>query len=1038
MSSGTFAPYKLTTLVKNHAQDEVTEPQRSTSTIFTRTGKGANQAASGSSTPTAPGSPKLNSTAITALELCDSHLYIGTSDGHLHHHTLSRDVVDADTPVVGSLNAKVHLALGRRHVDAILAVPTESKLVIQCDASAHFFELDSLTSVSNLIAQPVKAITCFGADREIQSPMPLAFAKRRSLLLSYLGDMLENEREIPLPDGAQILVRHGNRIMAADQQQYKLINLETREITPLFPYDRALQSPLVAAVNGGEFLLATPTPQGLGLGLFISANGEPVRGTLEWRAIPKSLAFQFPYVVALLKNNTIEVHNSINQQRIQSISLPAAFHPQFIAEATFEMELPSDPYNSSSSIRLLVGCKDRVLALRMVSLTEQVEQLFNLQFVERALALAKQLRNQEYNDTDKKEEEMIKLYRRGAIIQFKNTLFQEAFSLMHKAHVSPIDLLPLFPDLVKGAPIESSTNDSFVEPKATVETLMTEDPSKDELKAPLAPDNSLEPKATIECTEPNATSDVPEGPTETTGDIDEPAKADIPPKESEVQSVQVPQLVGNQRSDLLLQLGTIRQIVDDSLSRDYPDADSETLESFRGALIGNAQETFAKYIQSHRDHLAVAEQQLLDMVLLKIFAGTDRVLFYKMLQSDNALPLEEAEEFLESAKMFYALSILYERHGLLEKSLSLNIGMASKRLEDPDFPGSSLLLEKISRISDPSMVVEYGKDILQFDFELGLKVFTTNASLEEGDVLRELESVDPKAYQQYIQHLIDHGDQSEETHTKLAMSFINEIAIEANQAALDEAEQDYLELEPRPTFPTFLSRRADQLSQTHFHLLKFLSTSIHYSVSSISTRLQHTSLHSARAILLGRANDHIGALEAFLALKDGSSAEEYCLRAVGNDTSGNTSSIPQTERESLRQRLLFILFKMYLAGKMLPTAVRLLTRHSADFDILEVLAIIPDDWSVGALSGYLTSSMRKSLHVHREVQIIRAVSRAHHIKVQSRTNQTMQRFPPVVITENGLPCTTCGKIVNDPTVFVRSANGRVMHLHCHSGANKEI
>jgi vacuolar protein sorting-associated protein 3 len=57
------------------------------------------------------------------------------------------------------------------------------------------------------------------------------------------------------------------------------------------------------------------------IGQFISSTGDPVRGILQWQNFPRAIGVEFPYVVALLRNNVVEVHNILEQRPVQHIQL---------------------------------------------------------------------------------------------------------------------------------------------------------------------------------------------------------------------------------------------------------------------------------------------------------------------------------------------------------------------------------------------------------------------------------------------------------------------------------------------------------------------------------------------------------------------------------------------------------------------------------------------------------------------------------------------------------------------------------------------
>src|SRR6266498_3607714 len=57
------------------------------------------------------------------------------------------------------------------------------------------------------------------------------------------------------------------------------------------------------------------------IGQFFSSTGDPVRGILQWNSFPRAISVEFPYVVALLRNNVIEIHNIHEQRLVQHIPL---------------------------------------------------------------------------------------------------------------------------------------------------------------------------------------------------------------------------------------------------------------------------------------------------------------------------------------------------------------------------------------------------------------------------------------------------------------------------------------------------------------------------------------------------------------------------------------------------------------------------------------------------------------------------------------------------------------------------------------------
>ncbi len=161
--------------------------------------------------------------------------------------------------------------------------------------------------------------------------------------------------------------RAGRVILAADRENYNVIDLATVSCTPLLPVDQTGETPsrvrpmitFLGQSDPMEFLLASATGVGSSMGLFISGTGDPVRGTLEWPSHPESLCtsppfffavlkqtfgtgIDYPYVLALMRNRTIEVHN-VETQMIAQIVAPAS-----------PASPPSSPRRSSSSQKATV------------------------------------------------------------------------------------------------------------------------------------------------------------------------------------------------------------------------------------------------------------------------------------------------------------------------------------------------------------------------------------------------------------------------------------------------------------------------------------------------------------------------------------------------------------------------------------------------------------------------------------------------------------------------------------------------------------
>lgn len=134
-------------------------------------------------------------------------------------------------------------------------------------------------------------------------------------------------KEIPLPQGATVARRYGKSLCIADRENYNMVDLELASLFPIVPLSQAQDSnvyvkPSITVVGDSEFLILSWTGAST-IGLFITGDGDPVRGTLEWPSHPEAVCLDYPYITSLLPNDTIEIHNIETQTIVQVINAPA-------------------------------------------------------------------------------------------------------------------------------------------------------------------------------------------------------------------------------------------------------------------------------------------------------------------------------------------------------------------------------------------------------------------------------------------------------------------------------------------------------------------------------------------------------------------------------------------------------------------------------------------------------------------------------------------------------------------------------------------
>ncbi|KAG9221772.1 hypothetical protein CCMSSC00406_0006715 [Pleurotus cornucopiae] len=222
-------------------------------------------------------------------------------------------------------------------IEEIALIPSISRALVYSDRQIHFYTLPSLDPVPHTIIKPIRNVVTFAIDHQhlrrpppSTEPVEFCVIKRSSIALYNILERLTYQKEIPLPHPVFLARRFGRALCVADQHTYSIVDLEDASIFPLMPIcqtESATQlRPSINVVSDNEFLI-TSFAEGGTLGVFITGEGIPLRGTLQWPSYPRSVCLDYPYVASLLPNDTIEIHNVDTQSIAQVIPAPSDSSP---------------------------------------------------------------------------------------------------------------------------------------------------------------------------------------------------------------------------------------------------------------------------------------------------------------------------------------------------------------------------------------------------------------------------------------------------------------------------------------------------------------------------------------------------------------------------------------------------------------------------------------------------------------------------------------------------------------------------------------
>jgi len=286
---------------------------------------------------------------VLCAQAFGSEIYVGCSNGDLIRFALQAD----DPNKLESYTILSRQTLpGEKPIDEIVIIPSLLRALVLSDHQIYFFTVPSLSPFS---IKPIRHVVTFAVDdQHLKRPLPslspqgvrlpvesvdFCVIKRAGLAMYTLKDRLSYLKEIPLPQGATLARRIGRSLCLADQTNYNLVDLELASLFPILPLSQASEptsfvvKPSITVIGPNEFLILSWTGAST-LGVFISTEGDPVRGTLQWPSHPKAICLDYPYITSLLPNDTIEIHSVETQAIVQVIGappLPPATSPKAIS-----------------------------------------------------------------------------------------------------------------------------------------------------------------------------------------------------------------------------------------------------------------------------------------------------------------------------------------------------------------------------------------------------------------------------------------------------------------------------------------------------------------------------------------------------------------------------------------------------------------------------------------------------------------------------------------------------------------------------------
>lgn len=302
----------------------------------------------------------------------------------------------------------------------------------------------------------------------------LCLVKHKNLKIFLLTNELVLRKNIPLQENITSLCYSGNNVIISDTY-YKLIDLRRSISLKLAPIqvktnmgsgsklELTIQNkkPIVIFIDDQEFMVVSGDENGSALGMFFNSSGDPSRGTLSWPLYPKWVGFDFPFTIAILPNSQVYIHNIVNQQVFQKITLPDRLDlkglvdhcdlQHFLPNLDQKLNRGRDEDLDASTLLTtnLVWGKNFILAFQLKPVLLEIDPLLDSFQLERSILIAEQystLLSPQSIHYYRMKRELEHIYQKCGLLYIQQTLLDDAVPLLIQGNINPTVIINLFPD----------------------------------------------------------------------------------------------------------------------------------------------------------------------------------------------------------------------------------------------------------------------------------------------------------------------------------------------------------------------------------------------------------------------------------------------------------------------------------------------------------------------------------------------------------------------------------------------------------------
>ncbi|KAJ9114999.1 hypothetical protein QFC22_005327 [Naganishia vaughanmartiniae] len=986
-----------------------------------------------------------------------NNLYVGSNDGQILWYTLdssSRSNVsssDSNSKSSAFVLRNKHVLSGRKAVDKILLAPKVGKAIILSDSTLSFLTLPTLESLTVNPILPIRNVSHVTLDdQEIawkagEEEMVVSGAgvkgldigmctvKRKAIGLYRLGAKLSFLRDVPVPETPTQAVRSNATLCISDHSNYCIVDLLGSHLLEILPISQAPPdapadvNPAIAVLPGEpEFLFASFTGAESGsMGVFINKDGDPVRGTMSWSSHPRSIVIEGDSVIALCRDNSLRIHSISNitsgiDEPPQQLSLASKSAEDGLESPAILSGISINPYG------LTVPDPKRDRLIRPV-LRKLMSGTIREEAAEEETFAQEEVQNSPSSDEAR---------RWNDADVFSPSAMSESTApsgsnqgILHK--------LPGFSPSV-------TVNETLVWTSDTVYVLASDSwvIRANELLSENSPGASDKAAKMVEEERKKAKRGEVDGDKAAhTAELrfmvivseeqDRPSFRNVPL--SEVLNKKISEIygtdVGSDRESPSEEIKQISDQLQDHAKRMLSEYLRKTRHSRRKTSASGNSVSTGKDMNRER-----SVDQAIDTCLCKLLAEqNESEELLGILQSNHDCLLEELELFIDAERQPGLLARVLTMIGKHTRVLEVVTSMVDKGIQSSEIPEPTKLVESILRQSnDVAMIRKYGLWLAKSDPETALQVLTgqrtvISVKFDDRALLSDLQAINPEAANKYLEYAIVRKRSADKSlHNALLAYYLEEcekfLSDDGVLYHFTEIYDEYVATRPGVTYCQYIAETAhDSPAKTlRMKTILFLQGSPFYDVVEAEERLQGIDkLFYEKAIVYGRLGRHERALQLLaIHMRDSVSAETYCSQggvvvppkiartigkkmpelepwvALGEVGRRRKGTIEGEQRENLVMALL----KVYMEdGSRAKKQTRdLLNAQALHLDTIQVIDMIPPDWSVSSMSDFFTRAMKRQLHEKATWRIIKSISAGQNSAIAEEYARTVGKQPPII------------------------------------------